>query len=580
MAAWDKYTAKYWRQAALAAVVVTAETLCDLAQPTIMAKIIDVGVAERRLDYVLEMGGLMLLLTGAGALAALLRNYLASHVSQQLGADLRLDVYAKIQTLSFDRINRLEPASLVTRVTNDVTQVQTLVNGLMRIALKAPLLCLGGLVLATLLNQTLAVVLAVVVPLVGVMIGVNIKFGLPRFARMQVALDRMNSVMREYLSGIRVVKAFNRFSYEVARFSGANEAFYQRAVSAGRAMAVFGPCVGVVVNIGIVTAFWLGGLGVRAGEIPVGHVVAFINYMMQIMFSLMIMSMVFGLFVRAKASAERLAEVLEQPSDEPGEAAVVWPAGELGGIVFDSVSFSYEGSAGEAVLQRINFSCRPGETIALIGATGSGKSTLVNLIPRFYEATAGTIRVHGVDISRISPRRLRETIAVVPQKTVLFTGTVLDNLKMGNATATQPEVERAARMAQAHEFIAAFPEGYQTLIGRGGVNLSGGQKQRIAIARALVRQPAILILDDCTSAVDVVTEAKIRDALHRQAAGMTVLVIAQRITSVMQADRIVVLDEGEIVGTGTHATLLQTCTVYGEIFHSQIGKEMQAYVRA
>ncbi len=580
MAAWDKYTAKYWRQAALAAVVVTVETLCDLAQPTIMEKIIDVGVAGRRLDYVLEMGGLMLLLTGAGALAALLRNYLASHVSQRLGADLRLDVYAKIQTLSFDRINRLEPASLVTRVTNDVTQVQTLVNGLMRIALKAPLLCLGGLVMATLLNQTLAAVLAVVVPLVGIMIAANIKLGLPRFVRMQAALDRMNSVMREYLSGIRVVKAFNRFSYEVDRFSGANEAFYQRSVSAGRTMAVFGPCVGVVVNIGIVTAFWLGGLGVRAGEIPVGHVVAFINYMMQIMFALMIMSMVFGLFVRAKASAERLGEVLEQPSDDQGDEVVAWLPGEMGGIAFEDVSFSYEGKTGAPVLQRINLSCRPGETVAIIGSTGAGKSTLVNLIPRFYEATAGTIKVHGIDVRCVSPRRLRETIAMVPQKTVLFTGTILDNLKIGNETATLPELERAARMAQAHEFIASFPEGYQTLIGRGGVNLSGGQKQRIAIARALVRQPAILILDDCTSAVDVVTEAKIRDALHRSAAGMTVLVIAQRITSVMQADRIVVLDEGEIVGSGTHAALLKTCAVYGEIFHSQIGKEMQAYVRA
>lgn len=578
MGVWTGYKDKYWRKAGLAALVVTAESMCDLAQPAIMARIIDVGVAERRLDYVLSLGGLMLLFTAVGALAALVRNYLASHVSQRLGADMRLDLYAKIQHLPVDSLNKLDPASLVTRVTNDVTQVQALVNGLMRIAFKAPLLCVGGLVMATLLNQKMAVVLAVVVPLVGMLIAVNIKVGLPRFVKMQQALDAMNSVMREYLSGVRVVKAFNRFTYEVDKFSSANTLFYDRSVSAGRTMAVFGPSIGVIVNIGIVTALWLGGLGVRDGEFPVGHVVAFINYMMQILFSLMIMSMVFGMFVRAKASAERIAEVLAQPGETDGDgSAPSWAADKVGSVVFEDVSFSYAGAGGVPVLCNISFECRPGETVAIIGSTGSGKSTLIQLIPRFYEPTTGKIKIHGAASTAIAPGRLRETIALVPQKTVLFTGTILDNIRMGKENAAPDEVEQAARVAQAHDFITAFPEGYQTAIGRGGVNLSGGQKQRLAITRALVRKPDILILDDCTSAVDMVTEAKIREALRQYSARLTLLLIAQRITSVMGADRILVLDRGEIVGMGTHQELLRDCAVYGEIFRSQIGKEMQNY---
>lgn len=578
MGVWTGYKDKYWRKAGLAALVVTAESMCDLAQPAIMARIIDVGVAERRLDYVLSLGGLMLLFTAVGALAALVRNYLASHVSQRLGADMRLDLYAKIQHLPVDSLNKLDPASLVTRVTNDVTQVQALVNGLMRIAFKAPLLCVGGLVMATLLNQKMAVVLAVVVPLVGMLIAVNIKVGLPRFVKMQQALDAMNSVMREYLSGVRVVKAFNRFTYEVDKFSTANTLFYDRSVSAGRTMAVFGPSIGVIVNIGIVTALWLGGLGVRDGEFPVGHVVAFINYMMQILFSLMIMSMVFGMFVRAKASAERIAEVLAQPGETDGDgSAPSWAADKVGSVAFEDVSFSYAGAGGVPVLCNISFECRPGETVAIIGSTGSGKSTLIQLIPRFYEPTTGKIKIHGAASTAIAPGRLRETIALVPQKTVLFTGTILDNIRMGKENAAPDEVEQAARVAQAHDFITAFPEGYQTAIGRGGVNLSGGQKQRLAITRALVRKPDILILDDCTSAVDMVTEAKIREALRQYSARLTLLLIAQRITSVMGADRILVLDRGEIVGMGTHQELLRDCAVYGEIFRSQIGKEMQNY---
>jgi ATP-binding cassette subfamily B protein len=570
-----KYKERYWKQFGVAVVFVTLEALCDLAQPTIMSQIIDVGVAGRRLDYILYMGGLMLLITAVGALSAFVRNLISSNVSQKLGTELRLDLYVKIQNLSFENINSLDRASLVTRLTNDVTQVQALVNGLMRISLKAPLLCIGSLILAIALNPQLAMVLAVVVPLVAALIAINMKAGFPLFAKMQKALDQENGVMREYLSGVRVVKAFNRFDYELSKFDEVNKDLQAKSVKAMKTMAVFGPGITLVMNLGIVSVLWLGGLGVNSSQMQIGHIIAFINYMTQILFSLMIISMVVTMFVRARASAERISEVLGQENNMKWSAELTRQAGMRGRIDFEDVSFSYDGPSGEPVIRNINLTCLPGETVGIIGSTGSGKSSLAGLIPRFYDATAGVVRVNGDYIKDINPKSLREIIALVPQKTVLFTGTILYNIKMGKADATMAEVERAARMAQAHEFILSFPEGYQTQLGQGGVNLSGGQKQRIAIARALIRNPDILILDDCTSAVDMATEAKIREALRKYADQVTSLVIAQRIASVVDADKIVVLDNGEIVGTGKHDELLKNCDIYREIFQSQAGKELQ-----
>ncbi len=389
-------------------------------------------------------------------------------------------------------------------------------------------------------------------------------------------MDRVNGAMREYLSGVRVVKAFNRFDFEVGKFTRANEELQEKSLSATRVMSVFSPAIMLTVNLGIVAVLWMGGLGVEQGNIQVGHIIAFTNYMTQILFSLMMISLVFNMFVRAKASAGRIGEVFAEENrmswkedaahgQEPGE--------EKGRIDFEQVSFSYDGEGGQPVLKQISFSCLPGETVGIIGSTGAGKSSLVSLIPRFYDVTAGTIRVNGQDVREVDPAKLREKMAIVPQKTTLFTGTVLENIRWGKEDATEEEVEAAARMAQAHEFIAATPEGYQTRVGQGGVNFSGGQKQRISIARALVKKPEILILDDSTSAVDVATESKIKEALQTYAKGLTCILIAQRITSVMDADKIVVLDNGEVAGIGTHETLLATCRVYQEIFTSQIGKE-------
>lgn len=575
MAYFSKYIKKYWKSFSIAVLFLTFETICDLLQPTVIALIIDQGVANKDIGYVLKMGGVMLLITAFGAVAASTRSIMASIVSQNFGTELRYDLFKKIQTLSFKNLDRFDRTSLVTRLTNDVTQVQVFVNGLMRIFVKAPLLAIGGLVMATRLNLHLAVVLAVVVPIVALLIMINLRLGFPLFSKVQKALDRVNGVMREYLSGVRVVKAFNRFDVEVAKFTGANDHFKDQSIAAGRLLAIFSPAIMLTVNLGIVVVVWIGGLGVDQGTIQVGHIVAFINYMTQILFSLMMISMVFTMFVRAKASAGRIGEVFTEESDLTWKPeAPRQTRSETGRIDFENVSFSYENGGSEPVLKNINLTILPGETVGIIGSTGSGKSTLVGLIPRFYDTASGTVKVDGEKVSDVDPNRLREKIVIVPQKNILFTGTISENIRWGKDDASDEEIGTAAAIACADEFIKASPEGYDTLIGQGGVNFSGGQKQRLAIARALVKKPNILILDDSTSAVDVATEARMKAGLKRYAAGLTCIMIAQRITSVMDADKIVVLDRGEIAGVGTHQQLMRESRVYQEIYRSQMGKEV------
>ncbi|MDF2681622.1 MAG: transporter [Brevibacillus sp.] len=572
---YTKYIKKYGAVFCISLFFLTVEALCDLLQPTIMSRIIDVGVAQRDLNYVLSTGGLMLGITALGAIAASMRNILSTYVSQNFGAQLRSDLFKKVQSLSFENIDKFDRASLVTRLTNDVNQVQVFVNGMMRIFVKAPLMCIGGLFMATQLNARLAVVLAVVVPIVGLFIFLNMKIGFPFFMKVQQALDKVNGVMREYLSGVRVVKAFNRFDFEVGKFSQANEELQTKSVSATRVMSIFSPAIMLTVNLGIVAVLWLGGMAAERGDMQVGHIIAFTNYMTQILFSLMMISMVFNMFVRAKASAGRIGEVFAEENRMKWEEGAAQANTVKGRVDFEQVSFSYEGVQGEPVLKNITFTCLPGETVGIIGSTGSGKSSLVGLIPRFYDVTEGTIRVNGIDVRKVDPTWLREKMAIVPQKTTLFTGTVMENIRWGKEDATCEEVEQAAKMAQAHDFLVRTPDGYEARVGQGGINFSGGQKQRLSIARALVRQPEILILDDSTSAVDVATEAKIKEALREYAQGLTCILISQRITSVMDADKIVVLDHGELVSIGRHESLLRTCRVYQEIFQSQLGREVQ-----
>ncbi|SCM80653.1 Uncharacterized ABC transporter ATP-binding protein YfiB [uncultured Sporomusa sp.] len=566
---WQGYWQRYRLHFSGAALFVALEAVCDLLQPTIMASIIDIGVANRDLDYVLQQGGIMLLVTAAGALAATARNIISSTVSQRVGTELRSQVYEKIQTLPFTMVDKFDRAALITRLTNDVTQIQSLVNGMMRISLKAPILCIGGLIMAVSLNPRLSVVLAGVVPVVGLLIAINMKIGYPMFLAVQSALDQMNRTVRETVAGVRVVRAFNRFSYEQTKFATVNTYFRERSETALRRMAVFGPSIALTMNLGVVAVLWLGGRGVKSGEMQVGHIIAFINYMTQILFALVIIALVFNVFVRARVSARRIEEVLNVQADGTEElAADPAPLSFRGRIDFEQVSFAYDGTL---ALDNISLTCLPGETVGIIGPTGAGKSTLVQLIPRLYEPAAGTVKLDSLDIRRLNPRLLRDRIAFVPQKALLFSGTILDNIRWGKEGATSAEIETAARMAQAHDFVMDFPEGYETRIGQGGVNLSGGQKQRLAIARALVRKPAILILDDATSAVDVATEARIRQALAAYAAGLTCFIIAQRISSIMTADKIAVLDEGKLVGLGQHEKLLASCAVYREICQSQLG---------
>lgn len=569
----NKYRSKYWKPFFAAIFFLTIEALCDLMQPTIMSKIVDIGVKEKNMDYVIKMGGIMLVITAFGAVAAISRNIISSNVSQRFGAELRYDLFKKIHTFSFDNINKFETASLVTRLTNDVTQVQNFVHGLMRIFVKAPILCIGSIVMATLLNPKMALILMVVVPVVGILISISMKIGYPYFIKVQGALDRVNGVIREYLAGVRVVKAFNRFGYEIKRFDKSNKELTSLSTMAMRVMASFTPGVNLVVNIGIVAVLWFGGLKVNNGDMEVGKIIAFINYMTQILFSLMMISHVFTMLVRARASAERIEEVFTEKNNMVITDIPLDDTDCKGKIEFNHVYFSYEGTFGDPVLKDISFSCMPGETLGIIGSTGSGKSSLVNLIPRFYDVSSGLIKVNGIDVKNMNPEKLREKIAMVPQKTILFTGTVMDNIKWGKDNASLEDVKEASRLAEVHNFITSFPEGYDTILGQGGVNLSGGQKQRVSIARALVRNPEILILDDCTSALDVATEGKIRASLKKYLSGLTCIIIAQRITSVMGADRIIVMDNGEIVGMGSHEELMKNCSVYQEIFHSQIGKE-------
>ncbi len=575
-----KYIKKYGFIFIIGILFLTAEALCDLLQPTIMAKIVDIGVKQKDGDYVIQQGLKMLGIASLGAIFACIRSIIASNVSQRIGLELRFDLFKKIQEFAFANKDAFGDASLITRLTNDVTQVQNFINGLMRIFVKAPILCIGSIIMAVSLSPRMALILLVIVPVIVCLIIINLKLGYPYFVKIQKALDQINTVMREYLAGVRVVKAFNRFDYETERFEKENDYLGDISMRASRKMAIFAPLIQLIVNLGIVVILWLSGFAVQNGSIQVGEVIAFTNYMTQILFALSMITHVFISFVRAKASADRIQEVLEQAdekkiyklTEEGNEKFQESP--QKGMVTYESVYFSYNHDIESAVLKNLSFECKRGESIGIIGSTGSGKSTLVNLIPGFYYPTSGTVKVEGIDIKTVSPKYLREKIAIVPQKTILFTGTIRENIRWGKEDATMDEIKEVAMIAQAHAFITSFPEGYETHLGQGGVNLSGGQKQRIAIARALIRKPEILILDDCTSALDLETESKIREGLSRHKKGVTTFIITQRITSVMEANRIIVLDAGEQVGIGTHYELLKSCRVYQEIFDSQCSLEV------
>ncbi len=550
----------------LSMLFLTMEALADLLQPTYMSFIVDVGVKNADVSQILKYGGVMLLIALVGALSAVMRNIYASRTSQTIGKEIRKDMYNNVQKLSLENIDRLQPASIITRITNDVTQIQDFVNSLMRIMVKAPITGIGAIALIVIRTPRQAPVMLVILLIVSVFIVCNIKIGYPRFGIVQKKLDRLNGVTREFLSSVRVVKAFRAEDEETEKF---DEASYNLALAntdAMRVMAVFTPLIGLTVNFGIVLLLWLSG-GKDATQI--GRIMASVNYMTQVLFAVNMISMVINNSVRAVASAERINEVLDEKPAQEKPSEPKFPK-ISGNIVFDNVSFTYAGCKRES-LSDASFTVESGTTVGIIGPTGSGKTTLVNLIPRFYDVTKGRIIIDGVNVNEIDEKYLRSEVSVVAQKALLFTGTVRDNLKWGREDATDEEIKEAAKIACADSFIEEKEEGYDLLLGQGGVNLSGGQKQRLSIARALLRNPKILILDDCTSALDAQTEATVLNGLSGINKDITVLLISQRISTVMRADKILCMNEGRVMGFGTHENLMANCDIYREIYDSQIG---------
>ncbi|MGE5474371.1 MAG: ABC transporter ATP-binding protein [Ignavibacteriales bacterium] len=568
-----KYLKPYWKAVALAPFFMLLEVVTDLLQPTLMADIVDKGIKNGNISYIIYIGLIMIGTAFIGILGGFGSTFYSSRAALNSSADLRLDLFKKVQAFSFDSLDKFSTASLITRLTNDVVQLQNFVLVMLRIMVRAPLLCIGGIIMALMLNAQLALILLAAIPILALALGYVIKKGFSLFSTVQKKLDKVNSVVRETLTGVRVVKAFVRADYENNRFGNANTDLKNVTINASRVIGLTMPLMILIMNLSLIAVIWFGGIKVNNGTMQVGQVIAFVNYMIQILFSLMMMAFMLMMVSRAKASADRVAEIIDTEIDIKDPSEAYCKEIKEGRVVFDNVSFRYAGAGGDPVLKNISFSVSQGETIAILGATGSGKSTLVNLIPRFYDVTSGRVLIEGIDIRNISLKTLRNSIGMVLQESILFTGTIMDNIRWGKEDASDEEVIEASKAAQAHEFITGFPEGYNSVLGQRGVNLSGGQKQRLAIARALLKKPAILILDDSTSAVDMGTEARIQSALKVIMKNSTCFVIAQRISTVIEADKILVLEEGEIVDIGTHQELLQRCEIYQDIYNSQMGEE-------
>ena len=553
-------------------VLIFFQSLFELYLPRLMADIVDVGVVQGDTNYILRVGGLMLLVAAIGAVCTILAANLSAKTAMGFGKILRGKVFSQVEELSLSEFSKIGTASLITRTTNDITQVQMLVMVTLRMMVMAPMMLIGGIIMAVSQDAALARIIILIIPVIVVAVIVVMNKSTPLFRAMQEKLDKVNRVLRESLTGIRVIRAFDRIDYEKRRFNDANLDLTSTAIKVNRIMATAMPLMMVTMNFMAIAIIWFGGLRIDQGTMQVGSLMAFIQYVMHIMFSLIMVSMMFVMIPRASASAVRINEVLDTvPEISDGEAAKSGYATK-GHVEFRNATFSYPG-AEKPVLHDISFEAKPGEVTAIIGGTGSGKSTLVNLILRFYDVETGSILINGVDIRDMSQEDLRSKIGFVPQKAVLFSGTVADNIRYGKEEATSEEVEWAAEIAQATEFITGMKDGFDSVVAQGGTNLSGGQKQRLSIARALVRRPEIYIFDDSFSALDFKTDARLRAALKRETSESTVIIVAQRVSTVMDADRIIVLDNGEVAGMGTHRDLIKTCNVYREIVMSQLSEE-------
>ena len=560
----------YWTLVIGVLVLVFISTMTDLELPDLMSDIVDTGIVQGDVSYILGRGGVMLLVALLGTVCTILTSYLSSKIGMGFSRDLRKKVFEKVESFSLTEINEVGTASLITRTTNDINQVQMVVIMMMRMMLSAPIMIVGALIMALRKDVELSKVILVVIPIIIVTIVIIAKFTLPMFQKMQDKIDKLNLVVRENLTGIRVIRVFNKVEAEQERFNQASLEVSRIATMANRLMGALMPLMMLILNLSIIAVIWFGGIRINDGDLMVGDLMAFIQYLTQVMFSLLMLTMMFVLIPRAQASAVRINEVLEMesPIQEPKEA--IQP--QLKGYVeFKNVSFGYEG-AEEYAISNISFVAKPGEVTAIIGGTGSGKSSILNMIPRFYNAAKGEVLVDGVNVRDMNQQELRSKIGYVPQKAVLFTGTIRDNILYGKEDATDEEVRHALEIAQATDFVSKMKEGIESPISQGGTNVSGGQKQRLSIARAIVRKPEIYLFDDSFSALDFKTDAQLRAALKKETKDSTVIIVAQRVSTVMDATRILVMDEGHVVGMGTHEELLQTNEIYQQIVESQLKK--------
>lgn len=577
-----KYLKPYWYIAIFSPICMIAEVLVDLSLPTIMSKIVNesitAGTVSEGMGIVAGYGIKMMLLVVIGGLTGLGAAGFASAASQSFGNDLRQDAFAHVMSLSPEQTDKFTVGSLVTRMTNDVTMVQNFVASSLRMFFRSPIMFVGGIVMAISLNIKFGLVIAVSLPLQLLIVWLVMRKIRPMFDQVQNKLDNVNSVVQENVSGARVVKAYVREDYEIRRFDKANTDLYTIMLRVQNIMSILSPAMMIVMNIAVIAVILVGGIEVGNGAIEVGEVMAVIQYIIQILSAVMMISMMFQIISRAGASAKRINEVLDcLPTISDGSYEGSGTEEAHGHLVFSKVSFRYPDTAGAPVLHDITLDIRPGENIAILGATGSGKTTLVSLIPRYYNPTDGTITLDGVDIKEYTLPALRRKIAFVLQKSELFSGTIAENLRWGDENATDDEIREAARIAQADEFISEFADGYDTIIAEKGASLSGGQKQRLSIARALLKKPDLLLFDDSMSALDLATSAKLQKALREKLGHLTVITIAQRIASVMNADRILVLDGGTISAMGDHKTLMETSAVYRDIYYSQLkrGEEIE-----
>lgn len=576
MKRYKKYIKPYLSAFILGPLLMLTEVFGEIMLPKLMSLIVNNGVANRDTGYILMMGGLMVVIALIMALGGVGGAYFSSKASICFTSDLRDDLFAKVQKFSFKNIDQYSAGSLVTRLTNDVQQIQNVIMMGLRMMFRSPGMLIGALIMAFTMNAKLALVILIVIPLLLTAIIIILKTAFPRFTVMQKKIDRLNSGIQEMLTNVRVIKSFVREDFEEEKFREMNQDLKDSSMSAMKIVIATMPVMTLAMNITTIAVVWYGGNIIIAGNMAVGDLTAFTTYIVQILMSLMILSMVFLQSSRAMASVRRINEVMDTEIDlTDDDAKQKELLVQKGRVEFKDVSFSYSESGSEKVLEHISFTAEPGQIIGIIGATGSGKTTLVQLIPRLYDVTEGQVLVDGVDVRDYSLKNLREGVGMVLQKNVLFSGTIEENLRWGNENASMEEIRAAADSAQADGFVTAFTNGYDTDLGQGGSNVSGGQKQRLCIARTLLKQPKILILDDSTSAVDTATEAKIRESFGTTLKDTTKIIIAQRIGSVEGADKILVLDDGKIIGMGSHEELMKNCEAYQEIYYSQRDREKE-----